>query len=97
VSVYSESSILAGSFDSKQTANQSNEFDYPSNWSLDDVAKWLNDISLQQYSENFRRNDIDGSVLIDEVDGVNDDTIRQLIPPLGTQLKFKRALRSLRG
>lgn len=41
-------------------------------------------------------NHIDGSILIGEIDGVNDNVIKQLIPPLGTQLKFKKALRKLR-
>lgn len=92
----SESSILMSSFDSKQIRPQPTDGDYPSNWTIDDVIKWLGDLSLQQYGENFRRNDIDGSVLIDEIDGVNDETIKQLIPPLGTQLKFRKALRTLR-
>jgi len=95
-SMYSENSILISSFDNKQIRTQHSDIDYPSNWSVEDVTKWLNDLSLQQYSDNFRRHDIDGSVLIDEIDGVNDDTIRQLIPPIGTQLKFKKALRTLR-
>jgi hypothetical protein len=84
------------SYDGKQTRTQQSDVDYPSNWNVDDVAKWLGDLSLQQYVDNFRRNDIDGSVLIDETDGINDETIKQLIPPLGTQLKFKKALRTLR-
>jgi len=84
------------SFDNKQTRTQQSNPDYPSNWTIDDVTKWLNDLSLQQYIDNFRRHDIDGSVLIDELDGVNDETIKQLIPSLGTQLKFKKALRTLR-
>lgn len=89
--------MLMSSYDHKQTSRtQQSNLDYPSNWTIDDVGKWLNTISLQQYSDNFRRNDIDGSVLIDEIDGVNDETIRQLIPPLGTQLKFRKALRTLR-
>ncbi len=96
VSICSESSMLMSSYDSKQTRTRQSDVDYPSNWNVDDVAKWLGDLSLQQYIDNFRRNDIDGSVLIDEIDGVNDETIKQLIPPLGTQLKFKKALRTLR-
>jgi hypothetical protein len=44
----------------------------------------------------FLENEIDGSVLIDEIDGLNDDIIKELIPSLGTQLKFKKALRILR-
>jgi hypothetical protein len=97
VSLTSENSMLMSSFDNKQTPrSQQSDVDYPSNWTIDDVTKWLSDLSLQQYSDNFRRNDIDGSVLIDEIDGVNDETIKQLIPPLGTQLKFKKALRTLR-
>ena len=92
----SETSALFSSYDPKQARAQSNDPSYPSNWSVDDVAKWLNDVSLHSYSENFRKNDIDGSVLVDEMDGVNDETIKQLIPPLGTQLKFKKALRRLR-
>ncbi len=94
--MYSESSILTLSFDGKQNRNQQSDSEYPSNWTVDDVSKWLGDLSLQQYSENFRRNDIDGSVLVDEIDGITDETIKQLIPPLGTQLKFRKALRSLR-
>lgn len=92
----SESSVLMSSFDGKQNRPVVPEGEYPANWTVEDVSKWLNDISLAQYSDNFRRHDIDGSVLVDEIDGVTDDTIKQLIPPLGTQLKFKRALRSLR-
>jgi hypothetical protein len=88
--------MLTSSFDSKQTPTQVTEHDYPTNWSTNDVTKWLSDISLQSYSDNFRKNDIDGSVLIDETDGITDDIIRQLIPSLGTQLKFKKALRILR-
>jgi hypothetical protein len=33
---------------------------------------------------------------MDETYGLNDNTIKQLIPALGTQLKFKKALRILR-
>ena len=89
--------LMSSSYDSKQTPrNQHSDFDYPSNWSIDDVGKWLATLSLQQYTDNFRRHDIDGSVLIDEIDGVNDETIKQLIAPLGTQLKFRKALRTLR-
>ena len=89
--------MLMSSYDSKQTSrNQQLDSDYPSNWSVDDVGKWLATLSLQQYTDSFRRNDIDGSVLIDEIDGVTDETIKQLIPPLGTQLKFRKALRTLR-
>lgn len=88
--------MLMSSFDSKQTRTQQSDLEYPSNWTIDDVTKWLGDLSLQQYSETFRKNDIDGSILVDEIDGVNDETIKQLIPSLGTQLKFKKALRTLR-
>lgn len=35
--------------------------------------------------------------LADEVDGLNDAMIKQLIQPIGTQLKFRKALRALRG
>lgn len=96
VSMCSEASMLMSSFDGKQNRPIQTEGEYPANWTIDDVSKWLADISLQQYSDNFRKHDIDGSVLIDEIDGVTDETIKQLIPPLGTQLKFRRALRSLR-
>lgn len=96
VSMCSENSVLMSSFDGKANRPPQPEGEYPANWTIDDVIKWLSDISLQQYSDNFRKHDIDGSVLVDEIDGVNDETIKQLIPPLGTQLKFKRALRSLR-
>lgn len=96
LSVCSETSTLLSAYDQKQTRGQQNDLSYPSSWSVDDVAKWLNDVSLHAYSDNFRKNDIDGSVLVDEMDGVNDETIKQLIPPLGTQLKFKKALRRLR-
>ena len=96
ISMCSESSVIISGFDNKPTRIQQSDFDYPSNWSVDDVAKWLGDLSLQQYSDSFRKNDIDASVLIDEVDGVNDETIKQLIPQLGTQLKFKKALKTLR-
>lgn len=92
----SESSVLMSSFDGKQNRPALSDGEYPANWTVDDVSKWLTDISLSQYSDNFRKHDIDGSVLVDEIDGVTDETIKQLIPPLGTQLKFKRALRSLR-
>jgi hypothetical protein len=94
--MYSENSLLTSSFDGKQNRRQPSDAEYPSNWTVEDVSKWLGDLSLQQYSENFRRNDIDGSVLMDDMDGVTDETIRQLIPPLGTQLKFRKALRTLR-
>ncbi|CAF2373741.1 unnamed protein product [Rotaria sp. Silwood2] len=97
VSIGSDTSMLMSLFDHKQISTQQSDHDYPSNWTVDDVTKWLNDMSLEQYSDNFRKNDIDGSVLIDETDGVNDDTIKQLIPSLGTQLKFKKALRILRS
>ena len=92
----SESSVLMSSFDGKQNRPVLVDGEYPANWTVDDVSKWLTDISLPQYTDNFRKHDIDGSVLVDEIDGVTDETIKQLIPPLGTQLKFKRALRSLR-
>ncbi|CAF3389791.1 unnamed protein product [Rotaria sp. Silwood1] len=97
VSINSNNSMLMSSFDYKQISMEQSDLDYPSNWTVDDVTKWLSDLSLQQYSDNFRKNDIDGSVLIDETDGVNDETIKQLIPSLGTQLKFKKALRTLRS
>ncbi|CAF1255452.1 unnamed protein product [Rotaria magnacalcarata] len=97
VSMCSDNSILMSSFEQKPSSIQHSDLDYPPNWNIDDVTKWLGDISLQQYGDNFRKNDIDGSVLIDEVDGINDDTIKQLIPSLGTQLKFKKALRTLRS
>ena len=85
------------SYDPKPNqTNANNDLTYPNQWTTDDVGKWLTDISLPAYCENFRKNDIDGSILVDETDGITDDIIRQLIPSLGTQLKFKKALRSLR-
>jgi hypothetical protein len=96
ISMCSENSALMSSYDGKQNRTRQSDAEYPLNWTIDDVSKWLADLSLQQYSENFRKNDIDGSVLIDETDGITDETIRQLIPPLGTQLKFRKALRTLR-
>lgn len=97
ISMCSESSMLFSSYDQRMMrANVNSEPSYPSQWSIEDVGKWLNEIALQAYVENFRRHDIDGSILIDETDGINDDIIRQLIPSLGTQLKFKKALRALR-
>jgi hypothetical protein len=95
VSIYSDSSMLTSSFDTKRTPTNSDS-DYPVNWTVDDVTKWLGDISLQQYSDNFRKHNIDGSVLIDEIDGIDNEIIKQLIPPIGTQLKFRKALRILR-
>ncbi|CAF0939751.1 unnamed protein product [Adineta steineri] len=89
-----ENSILTSSM---RAYTHTLDLSSPSDWSIDDVIRWLNDISLEAYIDNFRKNEIDGSVLIDEVDGLNDNIINQLIPPLGTQMKFKKALRTLRN
>lgn len=96
VSMCSESSMLLSSYDAKNSPRKQAEFNYPSQWTVEDVVKWLGDVSLHAFGDNFRRHEIDGSVLIDETDGVNDDVIRQLIPPIGAQLKFRRMLRALR-
>lgn len=92
----SDLSIITPTLDHKQSPRPNSDIDYPCNWTVDEVTKWLNDVALQQYSDNFRKHDIDGAVLVDEIDGVNDDTIKQLIPSLGAQMKFKKALRTLR-
>ena len=92
----SESSMALSSYDAKQSPRKQMEFAYPTQWTVEDVTKWLSDVSLQAFTENFRRHEIDGSVLIDETDGVNDEIIRQLIPPIGAQLKFRKMLRALR-
>ncbi|CAF3601251.1 unnamed protein product, partial [Rotaria sordida] len=59
VSIGSNSLMLMSSIDHKQIDTKQSNFDYPLNWTVDDVTKWLDDISLQQYSDNFRKNDID--------------------------------------
>ena len=33
-------------------------------WSVDEVCKWLNDLTLDQYCEIFRENAIDGAELV---------------------------------
>lgn len=53
-SIYRENSTLTTSSKSKQSPTQSLDFDYPSSWNIDDVIKWLNNISLDAYGENFR-------------------------------------------
>ncbi|CAF1530839.1 unnamed protein product [Adineta ricciae] len=97
VSMYSETSTLVSSYDMKHSRLGHHEHDNPLYWTVDDVVKWLNEISLQQYEEIFRKNNIDGSILMDENDGIDNDTLQQLIPALGSQLKFRKALRMLRN
>jgi len=58
VSMYSKNSMLLSSYNSRQSQNYSLNFDYPSNWSIDDVVKWLNNISLQEYCEKFRSKNV---------------------------------------
>jgi hypothetical protein len=55
--MYKENSMSLSSYNPKQSSTlprYSSNLDYPSNWSVDDVIKWLNNISLQAYCENFR-------------------------------------------
>jgi hypothetical protein len=98
LSMCSESAVIHLSYVGEQSTltGKLDELRYPGEWTVDDVIKWLHGLSLQAFTDNFRKNEIDGSVLIDETDGINDDIIRQLIPPIGIQLKFRKALRVLR-
>ncbi|CAF1321019.1 unnamed protein product [Adineta steineri] len=97
VSVYSEISSVSSSFDTKYLRSSQSMRDAASNWTVEEVAKWLCDISLQPYVEVFRRNNIDGGILIDEIDGLDDEIVHQLIPSIGHQLKLRKALRLLRN
>lgn len=47
-------SMLTSFYKSKQSPTNSIDLDYPSSWSIDDVTKWLHDISLENYCESFR-------------------------------------------
>ncbi|CAF0828798.1 unnamed protein product [Adineta ricciae] len=73
------------------------DYNHPERWSIDDVVQWLKEVSLNECIEEFQKNEIDGSVLADEADGLNENMIKQLISPIGTQLKFRKALRILRN
>ena len=50
------------SADTKTSSNQCH-IQLLSDWSVDEVCKWLEDIELQQYCDVFRENHIDGKEL----------------------------------
>ncbi|CAF1545137.1 unnamed protein product, partial [Rotaria sordida] len=52
----------------------------PESWSIEQVAQWLESINMTAFIENFKQNEIDGSLLIS--DGLDDTLLKELIGEL---------------
>ncbi|CAF1645584.1 unnamed protein product, partial [Adineta ricciae] len=66
----------------------------PELWSIDQVSRWLSSVDLHEFSEAFRQNEIDGSLLLS--DGLDDGILTKLIPQIKSQIRFNAERKKLR-
>ncbi|CAF4002264.1 unnamed protein product [Rotaria sordida] len=67
----------------------------PESWSIEQVAQWLESINMTAFIENFKQNEIDGSLLIS--DGLDDTLLKELIPQLKHRITFKTECMKLKS
>ncbi|CAF2086914.1 unnamed protein product [Rotaria magnacalcarata] len=58
----------------------------PELWSIEEVSEWLSSIGLEEVTEKFRQNAIDGSLLMS--DGLDAATLKELISVLKLRIVF---------
>jgi len=65
----------------------------PGHWSAEDVGHWLSTIGMDQYSDNFKDDNVDGKTLL----AMNNDDLRGLgITKKGHQRKLLREIEDLK-
>ncbi|CAF1096641.1 unnamed protein product [Didymodactylos carnosus] len=67
----------------------------PDLWSLDQVSEWLRHITLGQYVDKFRENEISGETLVS--DDFDEELMKELVPLVGHRTKLKREQRILKS
>ncbi|CAF0854278.1 unnamed protein product [Adineta steineri] len=69
--------------------------DTPESWVVEQVVDWLESVGLGEFIENFKDNEIDGSLLMS--DGLDDTTLKQLVAKIKYQIMFKNELAKLKS